>query len=416
MAQPVYRADTEPTSALFAGGANSTYPDGNVMASVERSQTNTRSRTQRWVQRTIVVVILLVAAIGVMSTINSPFIVETPGPVFNLATLITGPGINPNVKKEHFYLTTVNASSLSWWGFLRYKLHPVGVLQVSNSAAEPITQSQSNTLEYALLHSSQNNALIVASDHVFGHAPLTPNGATVLYVVPNSPAAKAGIKVGDRIVSLGGHTVKQATDVTAISSALSQSAAPVPVTVVRSTTTLHLQLNPRSPATPTIPWPGVGMDTSVSGHSPYKSSLTDVGGPSGGLMYALTYTSALTQGTLAGHWIVAGTGTITPSGVVGPISGISQKVKAALAAGATVFFAPDLDVYHAQQAAIGTKLKVIGVSNYTQALTWLCQHGGSSSACPASPLQPTRPPHASQPIPIIHPTQTSTPTPTTLPK
>jgi PDZ domain-containing protein len=68
--------------------------------------------------------------------------------------------------------------------------------------------------------------------------------------------------------------------------------------------------------------------------------LGNVGGPSGGLMFALGIIDALTPGSLAGANHVAGTGTISPSGQVGPIGGVGLKMVAARDAGAVLFLAP----------------------------------------------------------------------------
>jgi PDZ domain-containing protein len=68
--------------------------------------------------------------------------------------------------------------------------------------------------------------------------------------------------------------------------------------------------------------------------------LGDVGGPSGGMMFALGIIDRLTPGNLTGGLHIGGTGTIQESGVVGPIGGVVQKLHGAKAAGATVFLAP----------------------------------------------------------------------------
>jgi putative serine protease PepD len=44
----------------------------------------------------------------------------------------------------------------------------------------------------------------------------TGTGAQVAAVVPGGPAARAGVRVGDRIVAIGGREVTQSTDVSAI--------------------------------------------------------------------------------------------------------------------------------------------------------------------------------------------------------
>ncbi|WP_345698887.1 PDZ domain-containing protein [Kitasatospora terrestris] len=68
--------------------------------------------------------------------------------------------------------------------------------------------------------------------------------------------------------------------------------------------------------------------------------LQDVGGPSAGLMFALGIIDKLTPDDLTGGKFVAGTGTITDNGEVGPIGGIQMKLIAARDKGAEYFFTP----------------------------------------------------------------------------
>jgi PDZ domain-containing protein len=57
-------------------------------------------------------------------------------------------------------------------------------------------------------------------------------------------------------------------------------------------------------------------------------------------MFALAVVDKLTPGELTGGRFVAGTGTITQDGGVGPIGGIPFKMRAARDAGATAFLVP----------------------------------------------------------------------------
>ena len=69
-------------------------------------------------------------------------------------------------------------------------------------------------------------------------------------------------------------------------------------------------------------------------------NLANIGGPSAGLMYSLAVVDKLTTGDLNDGKFVAGTGTITDDGKVGPIGGIAMKLIAARDAGAQYFFTP----------------------------------------------------------------------------
>ena len=72
-----------------------------------------------------------------------------------------------------------------------------------------------------------------------------------------------------------------------------------------------------------------------------KISLEKVGGPSAGMMFALGIIDTVTPGDLTGGKHIAGTGTITPDGVVGPIGGVAvRRCTAPGPDGATMFLAP----------------------------------------------------------------------------
>nr|WP_244900431.1 S16 family serine protease [Streptomyces nanshensis] len=75
--------------------------------------------------------------------------------------------------------------------------------------------------------------------------------------------------------------------------------------------------------------------------------LADVGGPSAGLFFSLGIIDKLGGGAagsgdggLTGGRVIAGTGTITADGRVGPVGGVPLKTKAAKRDGASVFLVP----------------------------------------------------------------------------
>jgi PDZ domain-containing protein len=86
----------------------------------------------------------------------------------------------------------------------------------------------------------------------------------------------------------------------------------------------------------------VGVSMQQSYTFPFKVAINvgDVGGPSAGLMFSLGILDKLTPGEITGGKKIAGTGTIQPTGEVGPIGGIAQKMVGARKSGATVFLTP----------------------------------------------------------------------------
>jgi PDZ domain-containing protein len=95
--------------------------------------------------------------------------------------------------------------------------------------------------------------------------------------------------------------------------------------------------------------------------------VSDIGGPSGGMMFALGIYDRLTPGALTGGKNIAGTGTVNSLGEIGPIGGIRQKMYGAERSGATHFLAP---VGNCSEVVghIPTGLTVISVRTFDEAL------------------------------------------------
>ncbi|OBI87029.1 YlbL family protein [Mycobacterium asiaticum] len=111
-------------------------------------------------------------------------------------------------------------------------------------------------------------------------------------------------------------------------------------------------------------------------------NLANIGGPSAGLMFSLALVDKLTTGDLAGSTFVAGTGTISVDGKVGPIGGITHKMAAARAAGATVFLVPAKNCYEAV-SQIPSGLKLVKVETLGSAVDALhaMTSGGPTPSC-----------------------------------
>jgi PDZ domain-containing protein len=86
---------------------------------------------------------------------------------------------------------------------------------------------------------------------------------------------------------------------------------------------------------------GVSVESGCVAPFQVDLGLADIiGGPSGGLMFALGIIDKVGTTDLTKGAQIAGTGTIDPTGKVGVIGGIQLKMIAARRAGATVFLAP----------------------------------------------------------------------------
>ena len=87
----------------------------------------------------------------------------------------------------------------------------------------------------------------------------------------------------------------------------------------------------------------IGVTLGLGYTFPFKVSVNiseAIGGPSAGLMFALSIYDTLTPGSLTSGGTVAGTGTIDGRGTVGEIGGIQQKIAGARQDGAQLFLVP----------------------------------------------------------------------------
>ncbi|GIH77470.1 PDZ domain-containing protein [Planobispora longispora] len=131
--------------------------------------------------------------------------------------------------------------------------------------------------------------------------------------------------------------------------------------------------------------PVVGISMGLEYKFPFDVNISvgDVGGPSAGMMFSLGIMDKLTPGSMTGGKSVAGTGTITPDGKVGPIGGIQQKMVGARDAGATFFLTPAANCAEAL-AAVPDGLKLIKVETLhdaVQALDAVRTGSGGTPGC-----------------------------------
>lgn len=104
-------------------------------------------------------------------------------------------------------------------------------------------------------------------------------------------------------------------------------------------------------------------------------------GDSAGLAMAVTIVDAVGMTPLVPPGFrVAMTGSISPTGVVGPIGGLPQKIAAARRARAPLLLVPASQADYARGMA-GDSLRVVGVSTLGEALQALGHQGAGSAAC-----------------------------------
>ena len=153
-------------------------------------------------------------------------------------------------------------------------------------------------------------------------------------------------------------------------------------TTAKETVKVTSAANPDEPATPYI---GIGVGYYFIPPFEIDFTLQDVGGPSAGLMFSLGIVDKLTPENLADGKHIAGTGTIDPDGVIGPIGGIRQKLAGARNAGAQLFLLPKAHCEEAQ-GHIPDGLTVVPVENISDAVADIKAWNANAAlpTCPAA--------------------------------
>jgi PDZ domain-containing protein len=316
--------------------------------------------------------------------IPTPYQVLLPGPVTDVQRLIEP---NPHPGKGALYLTTIYSDPASVGEWLYAKVNPeAGIVPREEARPRNVDDKQYQKLLVSMMDESKVAAKVVALREAGYDVTVTGQGAQVRELAEASKA-KGLLQAGDVIVAADGEPVATSTDLIA----LLQSRRPgdtVRLEVRREGSgegaqvaqgegqgaqmlTVEVPLG-ESPDEPGRARVGIVVLTHLYEYRlPREVDLKtkDVGGPSGGLVFALGVYNAVTEVDITGGQKVAGTGSITPDGKVGAVGGVRYKVRAAEKAGASLFLVPQDNLAEAQQAA--RTIRVVPVQTFGEALTAL---------------------------------------------
>ena len=331
---------------------------------------------------------LAVALVGVaiVGFVPAPYVIEKPGPVFDTLSdvVIDGESVPlidiptattyPTEGTLDMLTVTVTGNRETRPGWLEIAaswLDPSkAVIPLDDVYPEGVTVEQSKEQSAADMTNSQTLSVAAALTEL-GYDLET--ALTVASVQPGS-AADGVLEAGDVIETVNGKSFANVTELQA-TIAENGTTEPAEVTILRAGVQQTLDIVPQlSTADTPVPALGIAVGLAVADDFVFpvdvKIQLENVGGPSAGMMLALGIIDKLTPGSLNGGENVAGTGTITVDGAVGPIGGIRQKLYGAERAGADFFLAPQSNcddvVGH-----IPDGLTVYAVSTLEEALTAL---------------------------------------------
>ena len=210
----------------------------------------------------------------------------------------------------------------------------IAVLPKSVVYQEGETEETNRQQSAVQMSSSQDNA-IAAALSALGIGYQTE---VEVAEVAEDGASAGKLQKGDVLLAVGGRTAPDPTRLVELIRAL-EPGTPTVLTVRRDGKERQVTVTTKAaPDDPTSSRIGVTIQESFAFPFKVRIRLPDsIGGPSAGMMFALSIYDVLTPGSLTGGKIIAGSGEITPDGKVGAIGGIGQKLPAAQRDGAKLF-------------------------------------------------------------------------------
>lgn len=288
---------------------------------------------------------LLVLSLAGLMTLPSGYVIERPGQVFNVMgeidekPVISAADVKTYESETRMDITTVSLlgnrdSTPGWLQILAAWLDPDQVVLPLDEVYPPqLSTEQVRAESTAQMEVSQQDAIAAALQEL-GYQ--LDRQLYVASVIADTPASKK-LVAGDYLLAVG--TIEVATYEELREQIQLNGGELVEIKVLRDGKPMSFELTPEQKDDSWVIGAMVGYvyDFPVD----IELQLGDVGGPSGGLIFALGIYDVLTEGSLASNSHIAGTGTISSDGVVGPIGGIELKMIAAKNAGAELFLAPE---------------------------------------------------------------------------
>jgi PDZ domain-containing protein len=309
----------------------------------------------------------------VLWNIELPFLAWSPGPTPEVVDLLSVQGAEQYPVEGDLYMLTVSQQDLNVYELLAAVADPqVDVLERTAVRPIDVTQEEYQRQSRERMDESKVAAISVALDRLGYDVTVEGDGVEVVSVLEGTPAEGA-LLTGDIITAVNGTPVSVGTDAVAeiTTHAIGDT---ITLTVTRGEDVIDVSIT-LIEHTQNKGQPMVGFGPAT--HNPrflfpldIEIDSSNIGGPSAGMMYTLAIINVLTPDDLTHGLRIAGTGTISTSGDVGPIGGVRQKVVGAALSGAQYILVPEGNYEEALTAGIDGA-EIVAVRTIDDALEFL---------------------------------------------
>lgn len=326
----------------------------------------------------LITLFTVIIIVGFLSLYKLPYYIYTPGKATNLENVIT---IDSENKSEgSFHLLTVGGRPATplLYVIAKYSSHH-DIVPLKEARPDGITDEEYTRNQLELMENSQEAALVVAYEAADANINITYNGVYVLGTVEGMPADDV-LEVGDLITKVDDKDVHEAKDLmTYVEDKSEKTEVEVSFKREEKEYTKDVSLA-KFPNEDKI---GIGIqlitNREVVVDPTVEFTSGKIGGPSAGLMFALTIYNQLTKEDISKGLKIAGTGQLDYEGNVLPIGGIDKKVVAADRKNIDILFAPSFGAHgtsnyeEAKKTGdeIDTDMKIIPVKTFQDALDYL---------------------------------------------
>lgn len=338
--------------------------------------------------RRILLVLLVVASLsaaargvlpcGALPMQPSCYAALHPGPVENALELTAVDGVRTYASAGQLLVTTVAVEAdLDLREWIEGGISPA-VRQVPRESLFPADKGTEEVRQEnaALMQGSQLEATIAALRYLGYEFDDEFDGAQVSEIVEPTAVTDGQLQVGDLIVAVDGEPT---ADNRAVGEAVRRHRPgdAVTMTIIRDGERRDVELEViANPDDPSVAYIGVLLMSHLELPVDVSIDAGIIGGPSAGLVFALSIVDLVEPEDLTGGAVIAATGTIDAEGHVGAIGGIVQKVIGATDPGgdrrpATAFLVPRGNLEEARSAPVSRDVLLVPVGTLEEAVAAL---------------------------------------------